>query len=269
MNDLAIFEYDDYKAFLRSLIKANSLHRGYKAFLAKSAKCERSYFSQVINSKPQLTPDHAFNLSQALEMTDLEREYWLLLVEYGRSADLQYKRFLKQKIKKLQTQSEDLRNNSSTPPELTKKSEILYFSKWYMVAVHLLCDVIKSDQINKIAMKLNLPHNIILDSLNELVELNLLVKKNENWKPTKDMIYVHKSSPLCDVHHINWRQQAIYDVQRKKEESIHMTAVHSISLADFQKVKQILLSSVQSSSVLAQNSKEEVLACLNIDYFHF
>lgn len=265
----SIFTYDHYKLFLKAIIKENAAVRGYKAYLAKSAGCERSYFSQVINAKPHLTPDHAFHLSNALEMTAQEREYWLILIEYGRSSDTNYKRFLHNKMLSYQAQSEDMRNRFDHPPELSKKSEILYFSKWYMVAVHTLCTVIKTDQATKIAMKLNLPKALIEEALNELLDLNLLSKKGENFKTTNEVIYVHKSSPLCDIHHINWRQQAITDVQKKNEDSLHLTAVHSISVADFQKIKQVLFTAIQSGMELSQNSKEEMLACLNIDYFNF
>lgn len=266
---LSIFTFDHYKLFLKALIKENSEVRGYKAFLAQSSGCERSYFSQVINSKPHLTPDHAFKLSIALEMNDQEREYWLTLVDVGRCADATFKRYLQNKLLKFQTTSEDLRNKLPVPPELPKKSETLYFSKWYMVAVHLLCGVIKSDQPNKISLQINMPKTVVQEAIHELLDLGLLTKRGENYKPTQEVLYVHKSSPLCDIHHISWRQQAIMDVQKKQESSLHVTAVHSLSHNDFQKIKQMLFSTIQSGMEVSQNSKEEILACLNIDYFHY
>jgi uncharacterized protein (TIGR02147 family) len=264
-----IFQYDHYKNFLKDFIKTNTQKRGFKAYLALSAGCERSYFSQVLNSKAHFTPDHAFHLSNALEMTEQERDYWILLVEFGKTSTNTYRQFLLKKIKTQQIASQDMKNKFNNPPRLSEQAEILYFSKWYMVAIHLLCGVIQRDQINKIKIKLNLPQKIIQESINELVGLNLLIKKGSLWKPTKDVLYVHKSSPLCDIHHINWRQQAICDVQKKQEDSLHLTAVHSLSKDDFSKVRQTLLLGIQNSMELSKNSKEEVLACLNIDYFHY
>lgn len=264
-----IFEYENYKTFLKSLIKDNLKHRGFKAFLAKAAGCERSYLSQVLNSKAQLTPDHAYNISIALEMTPQQCEYWMLLVELGRVATPTYKRFISRKIKTLQSQSNDMKNKFNNPPQLPEKAEIIYFSKWYMVAVHLLCGVIKSNQIHQIAQQINLPKSIVEDTIAELEKLNLLVKKNNSWIPTQEVLYVHKNSPLCDIHHMNWRQQALLDIQKKNDDSLHLTAVHSISKENFEKIKQLLFSAIKSGMEISQSSPEEVLACLNIDYFNF
>lgn len=264
-----IFEYEHYKTFLKSLIKDNHQSRGFKAFLAKAAGCERSYFSQVLNSKAHLTPDHAYNISIALEMTPLQCDYWMLLVELGRGATPTYKRFVTHKIKLLQSQSNDMKNKFNNPPQLPEKAEILYFSKWYMVAIHLLCGVIKQNQVLQISRQLNLPTHVIEKSMDELEQLNLLIKKNNTWKPTQEVLYVHKTSPLCDIHHMNWRQQALLDIQTKNDESLHLTAVHSISKENFEKIKQILFSTIKSGMEISKESSEEILACLNIDYFHF
>ncbi len=267
--NINIFEYEQYKVFLKNLIKENPKNRGFKAYLAQIAGCERSYLSQVLNSKAQLTPDHAYNISIALDMSPLEQEYWMLLVELGRIATPTYKRFITNKIKSLQTQSNDMKNKFHDPPQLPEKAEILYFSKWYMVAIHLLCGVIKQDQLTQISKHLSLPKEVVEKALNELEQLKLLLKKNNSWRPTQEVLYVHKSSPLCDIHHMNWRQQALLDIQIKNPDSLHLTAVHSISKENFEKIKQILFSSIKSGMEISQNSSEEMLACLNIDYFNY
>jgi uncharacterized protein (TIGR02147 family) len=264
-----IFEFDDYKAFLKGFITANNKTRGAKAFLAKAAGTERSYFSQVLNSKAHLTPDQAFQISLELKMTDREQEYWMLLVELGRTGTQTYKKFLQNKIKKIQSNNQDLKVRFNDPPRLAGDSEMAYFSKWYMVAIHLSCGIVLRDQVARISEILGLPKNLVLEAMLELKTLGLLIKVGEQWKPTQEVLYVHKSSPLCDIHHINWRQRAIFDVQKKTEASLHLTAVNSISKADFQKMKQMLLTFIKSGMDLSKNSKEECLACLNIDYFHF
>jgi uncharacterized protein (TIGR02147 family) len=264
-----IFDYDDYKSFLEGYISGNAGIRGIKSFLAKAAGTERSYFSQVLNSKAQLTPDQAYQLSLSLEMTEGEREYWMLLVECGRTGTLTYKKFLLKKAEVVRAKNQDLKVKFNDPPRLTEKAEMVYFSKWYMVATHLLCGVFQREQASRIAETLGLPKSLILESVVELKTLGLLEQTGGIWKPTQEVLYVHKSSPLCDIHHINWRQQAILDMQKKRDHSLHMTAVHSIAKKDFEKIKQLILAFVKTGMELSKKSKEEHLACLNIDYFHF
>ncbi|MBL7669716.1 MAG: TIGR02147 family protein [Bdellovibrionaceae bacterium] len=266
---MSLFNYEDYKSYLKALVRQRSKERGFKSFLAKASGCERSYLSQILNGKAHLTSDQAFSLSGGLGFDDSERTYWMVLVELSRAATQSYKRNLISRLRDLQIQHDDLKNRFKNPPRLQSENEMAYFSRWYMVAVHLLTGVYKDKQLGKITKDLNLSEEVVSYALTELEEMGLLKKEGILFKPTKDVLYVHKSSPLCDIHHINWRQQAISDVQKRKEESLHLTAVHSLSMKDFQKIKQILLDSIKKGMEVSQQSQEEVLACLNIDYFHF
>ena len=62
---MRIFEFNSYKSYLSHYIETSG-RRGLISELAKAAGCTHSYLSQVLNGKPELTPDHAWALADHL-----------------------------------------------------------------------------------------------------------------------------------------------------------------------------------------------------------
>ena len=78
-----IYEYFSYKTYLVDLISQKSVK---VSTLSEIAGCNRSYFSQMINGKVQLTSDHIINLAEGLEFSELEKEYFITLGLLERSS---------------------------------------------------------------------------------------------------------------------------------------------------------------------------------------
>ena len=84
-NNVNIYEYLDYKKFLTAKIKEGSKVRGFQTRMAKTAKCQKSYLSQVLRTKYHITTDQAFRLTQFFNFSALETDYFIELVNFART----------------------------------------------------------------------------------------------------------------------------------------------------------------------------------------
>jgi len=57
------------------------------------------------------------------------------------------------------------------------------------------------------------------------------------------------------------------NAQRKDSESIHYTVVQSLSSADYERVKEVILDCIRKASEIAGPSPEEKLMCFVCDLF--
>ena len=77
MSDLTIYEFEDYRQFIRHQLEANKQQRGYQSVLAKAAGCQPSFFSQAVRGQVQLTPDHAVGLADFWQLDSHQTDYFL------------------------------------------------------------------------------------------------------------------------------------------------------------------------------------------------
>src|SRR5436309_16129314 len=80
-----LFTYTSYKAYLIDRIEQNKDLRGYQSQLARAAGCQRSFLSQVLNGKFDLSREHAAELSRFWGLDPLETEYFIGLVDLARA----------------------------------------------------------------------------------------------------------------------------------------------------------------------------------------
>jgi hypothetical protein len=69
------------------------------------------------------------------------------------------------------------------------------------------------------------------------------------------------------MHHANWRQRALLKTQIPQSETIHYTALHTLSRKDIVKLKTLANQFIQESRDLVRPSKEEELVCITLDLF--
>src|SRR3954467_14180848 len=95
----AVFDFDDYKDFLRRRIAEGG--RGYQAAVARAAGGKSSYLSQVPSGPVHLTPDHVANLCAFWKFSELESDYLLAMVGLARAATPTLKRSLHRQMDSL------------------------------------------------------------------------------------------------------------------------------------------------------------------------
>lgn len=84
-----IFEHGDYRTFLKTALSEKAKEReGYslRAF-AEKLRISNSYLSEVLNNKKALSVELAFKVALKLDLTDLETQYFCLLVQIDQEKD--------------------------------------------------------------------------------------------------------------------------------------------------------------------------------------
>ena len=112
---MTIFEYDDYKKFVDHRIKDfPSGGRGVFKSMAEAMKVPRSTLSQVFNGDRDLTFEQAIDLTSFLELSPLETDFFMALVERSRAGNMRLKAFAERKIEGLRQKSKTLADRKST-----------------------------------------------------------------------------------------------------------------------------------------------------------
>jgi len=265
---MEIFSYQDYRHVIRDKIKENKKIRGYQSLLAKSAGCQRSYFSQAMNGQVQLTPEHALGLAQLWGLNGDEAEHFLDLIHWDRAGSRTLQGYYASRVKARQKAREDVVNRLNLKTSSLEADKMVYYSTWLHGAIHILSSIPQFQTAEAMAQRIQIPVASVIKSLDLLVQLGV-VERSASGRYTPKTFHIHlpRSSPWTSVHHAQWRQRANFSVMEGDSEAFHFTGVHSMSRQDFQRLKEMLFQFIEASSSLVKDSKEEELYCLALDLF--
>ncbi len=264
---MSLFDFDDYKAFLKLHISENSAQRGYITLLARAASCQKSYLSQVLKGHAHLTPEHAMGLALFWSLDDIESEFFIQLVNLGRTSFSPLKNKILMRLQSLREEKENLGRRFKQGALADDAAQQLYYSSWIMSALHVIVDIEKFRTVNEISTYLNLSENLVSKNLNVLEKLQLVKKQGGRWLPSGKSIHLPKESLFTIMNHQNWRGRALLNAQDTQPGSVHYTSVQSLSVADYEKVTHMIIKFLDEQRKIVGPSKEEQLACLTLDWF--
>jgi uncharacterized protein (TIGR02147 family) len=265
--DISVVNYKDYKKFLREYISGTKPQRGIISRLAQAANCQPSYLSQVLNSHVHLTPDQALAMGEFLNLSSLELDFFLLLVDHARSGSSKLKKRLESKIEEIKSKNEDLSQRLSRPKVELTENQAVYYSSWLWAALHVLVDIPQFQSTTAIAKKMRIEESAALSCLERLEQMGFIKREQGHWKHSGVEIHLPKESPLISMHHNNWRQLGVLKSQQHIESDLHFTGVYAIGAADFEKIKELILKNLMQVTKMAGTSPSEKLVCINHDFF--
>jgi uncharacterized protein (TIGR02147 family) len=262
-----LFQTSDYKEFLRFKLEENRERRGYKSELAQAAGFQRSFLSQVVGTHVHCTPDHAAALARFWGLPEEERDYFLELVHLARAGTEGLRAIHEKRIREIRARNENLASRFRKETPLVEADQALYYSSWHWSAIHILLSIPSFRTAQAIAARLRLEKGFVESCLDSLRRLGLVEQDGKSWRISAKDIHLPKNSPLTSMNHLNWRVQAVASSQARRDEALHYTAVHSLSRADFERIKQMILELLDRSRAIVGPSQEEELACLTVDWF--
>lgn len=265
---ITIWNYSNYKVYLKAVINHKDAPKGMVRRLAEAAGCLPSYISQAINSKVQITPEHAHGIAQHLNLNTLETEYWMTLVELGRAGNLKYKNFLEAKRQKLESQNQQISERIQRASKDVSTFGNFYYSHWAVGAIHVITATDDYQTVNAISVRLNLEPEFVLKTLLQLKDLGFVTQSGERWIYSQtNQVHVPHDSPYVLYHHRNWRSKAVDDAQKLSSDVVHFTGAYTIAREDFGKIKELLLEYIQKINQVAGPSKAEDLIAITCDVF--
>ncbi len=265
---LAIWHFDDYKEYLSALVKDPESPYGIVSKLAEAAECQPSYLSQVLHGKPHLLPDHAWGIGRYLNLSELELEYFLALVELSRAVSSKWRQRVKMRLEILRSEAKDIGSRFSRALKQLDAFRELYYSSWTWAALHQLTSLPNCQSTEALAERIGLPIATVEAQLEKLEQQGLIQRERGRWLHSGTSIEVSKKSPLLVSHLQNWRGQAVQMAQRYQVSgNVHFSGVYSLSNAAYKELKDALLKYVEKFDKVAGPSASEDVAILNCDLF--
>jgi uncharacterized protein (TIGR02147 family) len=264
-----IFEYIDYKAYLRALIKSSDV-RGFSSRLAEAAGCQKSYFSTSLSGKSHLLPDQCFGIAEFLRLTDDERDYFMMILDYQRANGLAYRKFMHKKIQARQTAWKDLKNRLQKPSLQNVDQEHLhqqYYSNYLYAALHIAVSIPELQDLKGLVRFFAVPEGVLKNYLERLEKMGLIESKGSRWSWKSGDLHLSKDSAWVQTHHGNWRLQALTELSLQRPESLHFSGVQSLSRKDVEHLRFQMTQWIQHFRDTSGPSAPEELVCFNLDFF--
>ncbi|MBN20142.1 MAG: hypothetical protein CL678_02555 [Bdellovibrionaceae bacterium] len=264
----SLFTFQDYREFLHNYIKSKKNNgRGVRAKWAHFLKVQPTYISQVLNGSANLSPEQAFELSFLLELTSLERKYFLLLVHLDRASTTSLKKFYQDELSVLRAQRFNVGKQLNLKKELSIEQQAIYYSSWVQVAIHVLCSLPDLNGRESLSRYLGLPIERVDQCLQFLEETGLIKKNQIGYSVTKKSIHLSADSPLIFQHHTNWRLRAVNELEKKNKTGLHYSSVVSLSQYDVEKIREKLTQTIKEIKNVIKESPDETVRCFSLDFF--
>ena len=266
---MTIFNHLDYKEVILKYIDANATVRGYQRQLAEAAKCQKSYFSHMLhNEKTHLNQEQMLRLAMFWNLSTLETDYFLELLGLAKTTFEPLRRRIKGRLQSLKGATENLSQRYAEAVGLLPANhEATYYSSWVWSAVHMLVGLDEYQTPETISARLQIPVATVRSSLLALQGMGLIRLERQRWKIKPGHMHLPRESPLTATNHMNWRHRAVLDSQSPTSEGLHYTVVHSHSVKDLEKIKDLLLKTIDTTREAIKKSADEEVTCLCIDLF--
>jgi uncharacterized protein (TIGR02147 family) len=265
---LNIYSFENYKAYLAKLVAENSQNqKGYRADLCEAVGCQPSYLSQVLNGKPDFTLEQAHKLNKFFAHEKNEAKYFLLLVEFARAGTPDLRKFFRDEIEQLQQDRMNLKKRLKETEDVPLEYKQKYYSTWYYAAIHIALAVPEFQNPQKIAEQFRLPLQVVNDVIHFLQDAGLIENIKGKYHFTKRRLHLGADSAFVQGHHIHWRSQALQSVEKNMPDDLHFSTVFAIAHDDFKKIKEILVSSIESARAVIKPSESEQVCAITLDFF--
>jgi uncharacterized protein (TIGR02147 family) len=263
----SVFEFLNYKEYLRQLVGSRRQKSGVRSQFARALGCQPTYLSQILYSNPDLSLEQSELLSNFLGHTEIEKQYFILLVQRERAGTLSLRNFFDNQIQKLVESRFDLTKRLGGKTVLSQENQSIYYSSWHYAAIHIGLTIPNLRSMNGLAEAFQISKRRVGAVLEFLCQSGLAKEHEGFFIPTEKQIRIGRSSHNIFKHHSHWRQQAIEALEREAISDLHYSGVVSLSDTDVRKLKDRLLEVIDEFVNVVSSSKEEKLYCFNIDFF--
>ncbi|OQW55059.1 MAG: hypothetical protein A4S09_17160 [Proteobacteria bacterium SG_bin7] len=265
---LDIFSFQGYRSYLKAWIEeARASQTSNLTRLSEAIGVNPSFLAHVLSGLKNLSFEQAALISKILTHTNLEREYFFALIQIERAGTQLLKSYWESKKNAILDERLRVKSRVGSHIELTAEDRAIFYSSWIYVAVFVTTAIDDGQTLDQIAGRFNLNRTRVEEILNFLERTGVCVRENTIYRMGQNSIYISNDSPLVVKHHSNWRMKAIQKMDIRQKKELFYTSPMSISEADFEKIRELILKNIEESQKIAHASPAEDVFCLNIDFF--
>lgn len=263
-----LFDHNDYKDYLRHILKSGEGARGTQSALAKAIGCQSSYLYQILRGKAELTEDQSFKTTVFLKYSELEREYFLSLVQHSKAASPELRDFLKTRLKKLVENYQELHHRSdASQPARDNEFWEYYFSSILPSTIHILTSSSNYQTINAIGKKLVIDENLVLFHLKKMSAFQLVEFSAGKWIFQSPSIHFSKDSKFNYSLQIARRLEALNLLNRKgiEKDNLHFSTLFTLDAETLSQLRTMITNFVESAQTKIHQGGSDEPFVLNID----
>jgi uncharacterized protein (TIGR02147 family) len=267
---VSIFNFSDYKEFVREWIHARPQRgRGQYKSMAKTLRVHTSLVSHVFRGNKNLTAEQACHLASFLELSELDGDYLLALVDHARAGTTALEESTQRRMEALRDRHQRIESRIPGARKLTLHEQATFYSQWYYSAVRLTASLEDVSDAKSISNRLKLPLTVVERCLAFLIATRLLVAKGGRYELGTKRTHLGVDSPLAAAHHRNWRTRAMSMYELMTPSDFAFTAPMALSKRDFLRIRELLVERVADVTKIVEPSECETAALLNIDFLQF
>jgi uncharacterized protein (TIGR02147 family) len=266
---LKLFETKNYRDFLEGFIKSQPRSgHGYKLKIATALKVHPTFVTQVLKYRKTFSKEQAYAVAEFIGMTDLEKDYFLTMVEWDRAGTTSLKKFIEAKLVKLREESEKIKNRVQVFSTMSESDQAVFYSQWFYSALRLSCGLERKTTTKSLAVEFDLPLELVSNVVRFLVSRGLIIENSDQTlKVGPQNTFLPSDSPLVSRHHMNWRLKAMERHSRLGVDELAFSAPVTLAENEIAEIRLMCLDFIQRVSKKVAKSPPQKLACINIDWF--
>lgn len=263
-----IFEYEDYKKYITDRIDSSTdLGRGTRRRLADYIGCQNTFITQVLSGNYHFSSEQAERVGSFFNLSNEEIEYLIILILQNRAGTKSLAKLLEKSLQEKREKELLLKNRLKMKSNMDREDIILYLSHWQYSLIHGALGLPTLRTASALATRFKLPVNTIEKVLKFLETRGLAQQRNGEFILTKKMMHFGKDEPLLPQFHRNFRNLSMTSFDQPDESDFHYSGVIACSKQDIDKIRRKLTAFLEETSKTIQNSKEEELMVMNLDWF--
>ena len=266
---LNIFVFEDFRQYLREFLAHEELQTsGARKRLLQATGISSSFLTQVLSDKKSMSNEQGLEVALHFNLSEVETDYFILLLELDRAGTEKLKKRLRSKILVLQQQAQKISSKVQPSVVLSEEQKAIYYSNWIYTAIRNLVPTDLGASPQKLAAKLGLPLSSVESAVQFLLEIGLIKKEQGRLGYQPGYTHLNSNHPLILRHHQNWRQRGIARMDHYNEDHLHYTCPMAISKEAAKLIRARLAEEIKNLGKLLRDQPETAY-CLNIDFFEY
>lgn len=263
-----LFKFTSYKDYVLKRLKAFPKGgRGQLRRMAEHLGAHPVVLTQVFKGDRELSLENATDLADFLGFSELERNYFLLLVQRARAGTPRLREVLDGQLKILREKATDLKELVPNQVEFSEADKAIFYSNWLYTALSLAPSLPQFKTPEALAQYFNLPLHKVNQIIEFLLRFGLLVRKNNELDMGVQSTHIDAGSPLVSRHHTNWRLVGLSKVENLSAQELFITAPMTLSKETMVEIRADIISLIDRTVKKVHASPSEQLMCLNVDLF--
>ena len=262
-----IFEFQNYKTFLVDRFPNSGQKTISRRDLASFIKCAPGFVSQVLSGEAHFSQEQVVDAAELLGLNEDETEFLLnlrnILCSGTPKLRMHYQNKISKTLRKRSQIKEQLADNKVVPQEMVAN----YYRNWKVTAVHMALRNKSLSTPEKVSAYFQIPLREANECIDLLSKAGLVAIKSNRIKVTERRIHISEKSIDLERHHLNWRLDAIREIQNSSGKGQHFTSIISLSESAHEKINQLILNLIKESEPIIRDAADEQVSVLGIDFY--